>query len=124
LIVVHSPEDLLKKGSDGEERALARSMRAFIARRTGSIALSVDGLRADHAVVKAIVAAGGVLMGFRKLYEKPGAWERQPDPRRTELAEWLAVRARAKGVALSPDQGRLRDRRGGQRSRGARREAR
>jgi DNA polymerase III delta subunit len=102
LVVLHSPEELLKKGDDGE-RPVARSIKAFVGRRAGSIVLATEGLRADHAVVKAIVAAGGGLLTFRRLYDRPGPWEREPDPRRTELAQWLVARARAKKVALAPD---------------------
>jgi len=103
MIVVHAPEELLKK--DGaKERPLARAIPKFLAAGGGCVVLVAEGLRADNATVKALVAAGGSLLSFRKLYEKPAPWERHPDPRRTELSEWVGARAKARGVKISADQ--------------------
>jgi DNA polymerase III delta subunit len=52
-------------------------------------------------LAKAVVAAGGRLASFRRLWETPPPWN--PDPRRTELVEWLTARARERGIALKPD---------------------
>lgn len=103
MVVVFSPEDLLKKDGS-KEKPLARAIPKFLAAGTGCVVLVADGLRADNATVKAILAAGGALLSLRKLYDKPAPWERSPDPRRTEVAEWVGARAKAKGLKISGDQ--------------------
>ena len=103
MVVIHAPEDLLKK--DGaKERPLARAIPKFLAAQAGCVVLVAEGLRADNATVKALLAAGGVLLSFRKLYDKPAPWERSPDPRRTEVSEWVQARVKARGMKLSADQ--------------------
>lgn len=106
LVIVQAPEDLLKR-DEGRDRAVARSIQKFLAAKQGSIVLGAEGLRADNATVRALLAAGGKLASFRKLYDKPAPWERSPDPRRTEVCEWVARRAKALGAPLSLDQAAL-----------------
>jgi DNA polymerase III delta subunit len=103
MVIVFSPEELLKKDGS-KERALARAIPKFMAANAGCVVLVADGLRADNATVKAILAAGGSLLSFRKLYDKPAPWERFPDARRTEVSEWTLARAKAKGLKISADQ--------------------
>ena len=103
MVIVQAPEDLLKKDGS-KERPLARAIPKFLAAGAGTVVLVAEGLRADNATVKAIVAAGGSLLSFRKLYDKPAPWERSPDPRRTEVAEWVQARAKSLGLKISSDQ--------------------
>ncbi|HUR27751.1 MAG TPA: hypothetical protein VM509_06170 [Planctomycetota bacterium] len=103
LVVLAAPEELLKK-DDGKERPVARAIQKFLAAKGGTIVLVADGLRVDNATVKAILASGGRVLAFRKLYDKPAPWERNPDPRRTEVCEWVLARAKTLGIKLSSDQ--------------------
>lgn len=94
--------DLLAKGSDGQPSALVRAISAWLdSGAAGCFALSADALRADHALAKAVAKAGGPVTEFRKLYDSPPPWK--PDPRQTELVQWLAARARDKAIRLSSD---------------------
>lgn len=103
LVVIAEPEALLKK-SGGDDSALTKAVRGFVARKGGTVVLVADGLRADLVIVKELVAAGAELRSFRKLYERPPPWARNSDPRSSELVEWLLGRARERGVKLTPDQ--------------------
>jgi DNA polymerase III delta subunit len=103
LVIVSAPEDLLKK-DDGKDRPVARAIQKFLGAKGGTVVLVAEGLRADNSTVKAIVASGGRVLSFRKLYDKPAPWERNPDPRRTEVCEWVVGRAKTLGVKLSSDQ--------------------
>jgi len=103
LVVLQAPEELLKR-DDGVDRPVARAIAKFLAAKAGSVVLVAEGLRADNATVKAILASGGRVLSFRKLYDKPAPWERNPDPRRTEVCEWVLARAKLLGVKLSSDQ--------------------
>src|SRR5262249_22760891 len=64
----------------------------------GALVLEAESLRIDHAVAKAVVEAGGSVLSFRRLYESPPPWERDPDPRQVELVQWLLSRARLKSL--------------------------
>ena len=106
-VVIEEPEALLKKSSSGDESAAARALRQFLRAGRGTLVLSADSLRADLAVVKELVAGGARLASFRKLYERPGPWSRDQDPRRAELCGWLVARAKEHGVALTADKALL-----------------
>jgi DNA polymerase III delta subunit len=103
LVVVRNPGELLKK-VEGEDGPLVRAALAFVrsAEDVGTLVVSDSGLRADHALVKAIVAAGGPAPAFRRLYDTPPAW--RPDPLQAELVQWTARRARELGLRLIPEQ--------------------
>ena len=103
LVIVSNQGELLKK-TDGEESALTRAALAFVRspEDPGTLVLSDSSLRADHALVKAIVAAGGPAPAFRKLYESPPPW--RPDPLQAELVLWTARRARELGLRLTNEQ--------------------
>lgn len=103
LVVVQSPEELLKK-DDGKERPVARAIAKFLGSKAGCVVLVAEGLRADNSTVKAIVAGGGRLLSFRKLYDKPAPWDRNPDPRRTEVCEWVLARAKELQLRVTADQ--------------------
>lgn len=99
-VIVERPEELLKK-QGADDSALTRHARAFLEARRGTLVLLAGGLRADHALVKAVRASGGELYAFRALYDSPAPWN--PDPTRTELVGWIGARAKEHGVRLSLD---------------------
>jgi hypothetical protein len=103
LIVVRDVAGLLRKGEGGES-PFVRAAKAFLASgdEPGTLVLSDGSLRADNPLVKAVVAAGGAVLGFRKLWDSPPPWK--PDPRATELVQWTERRARELGVRLNTDQ--------------------
>ncbi len=103
LVVVRNPGELLKK-VDGQDTALARAALSFVksAEDAGTLVLSDTSLRVDHALVKAILAAGGQAPAFRKLWETPPPWK--PDPMQAELVQWSARRARELGLRLTNEQ--------------------
>ncbi|HTF87585.1 MAG TPA: hypothetical protein VK843_04190 [Planctomycetota bacterium] len=105
LVVIQAPEDLLKKGEGKEkERPVARAIAKFLTAGAGTLVLVAEGLRVDNPTVKALIASGGKVLTFRKLYDKPAPWERNPDPRRTEVCEWVLARAKSMGLKLTSDQ--------------------
>lgn len=103
-VVLQGAEAALKKSGSVEAPA-TRAIRAFLEGRRGTVVIVSDGLRADHAVVKACAKAGGEAFSFRPLWDTPAPWN--PDPSRTELVEWIGARARELGLRLSRDQGLL-----------------
>lgn len=105
LIVVRDAAGLLKKGEGGES-PFVRAAKAFLASADdpGTLVLADAALRADSPLVKAVAAAGGVVVGFRKLYDSPPPWKPQLDPRATELVQWTERRAGELGLRLSKDQ--------------------
>lgn len=103
LVVVRDAAGLLKKGEGGES-PFVRAAKAFLASadEPGTLVLADASLRADNPLVKAVAAAGGAVMGFRKLWDSPPPWK--PDPRATELVLWTERRARELGLRLTSDQ--------------------
>jgi DNA polymerase III delta subunit len=102
LVVVRNPGELMRKAG-GEDSALTRAALAFVkSGDAGTLVLSEPGLRADHVLVKTLVAAGGLAPAFRKLWESPPPWK--PDPLLSELVQWTARRARELGLKLSSQQ--------------------
>lgn len=103
-IVLENVEDRLKKTPDGDA-PLTRALLAFLADegRPGCVVLEARGLRADHAVARAIKKLGGPIVSFRKLYDSPPPWARAADPRQSELVGWLRALARERELALSAD---------------------
>jgi DNA polymerase III delta subunit len=103
LVVVRNPGELLKK-SGGEDSALTRAALAFLASPDdpGTLVVSDSGLRADHALVKAILARGGLAPAFRRLWDSPPAWN--PQPLQAELVQWCLRRAQELGLRLSGEQ--------------------
>lgn len=102
-VVLRNGASVLKK-EEGTPSPAARALQSFVASTSGSGVAIVDaeGLRADHALVKAVLARGGSSLNLRRLYDSPPPWA--PDPRRSELVTWLQARAREKRVTLSPDE--------------------
>jgi hypothetical protein len=106
-VVITEPEDLLKKTSTGAESGIARAAKSFVKSKRGTLVLVADALRADNATSKEIAAAGGVVHSFRRLYDRPSPWERDQDPRRSELCTWIVARAKELGTALTPERALL-----------------
>jgi len=103
FVLVRNPGELLKKVG-GEDAPLVRAALAFLAspEDVGTLVLSESSLRADHALVKALVARGGLAPAFRKLWETPPPW--RPDPLGAELVQWVLVRAQELGLRLTGEQ--------------------
>jgi DNA polymerase III delta subunit len=99
-VVWRSPEEHLKK-SGAHEAPATRAIRSFLEGRRGTLVLLASGLRADHAAVKAVLAAGGLSLSFRALYDTP--FSSRDDPTRVELVQWLRDRARERGLRLEPE---------------------
>lgn len=99
-ILVRNAAGILKK-EGGSESPLARALLAYVQGKGpagGTLVLDAEGLRADHAVAKAVVAAGGRSLALRRLWENPPPWD--PDPRKAELVQWLIATARARKLEL------------------------
>jgi hypothetical protein len=92
-VTVAEPEALLKKSAGARNRRSPKPCAASCGAARGTLVLVADSLRSDLAIVKELVQAGALLKTFRKLYDRPAPWERDPDPRRTELVAWLVQRA-------------------------------
>ena len=101
-VVLINPEDPLKKVV-GKDSGTTTAIKSFLKGGRGTLVLSAKSLRADAVVVKAIKAAGGLVAGFRPLFDSPAAWDRNQDLRATELVGWLTQRAKQLGVPLSID---------------------
>ncbi len=103
-VVVRNAATLLKKEGDSPSPLLDAATK-FLAGKSppGMLILDAEGLRADNAVVKKANAIGAPVLDLRRLYDSHGPWERNPDPRRTELVQWLISRAREREVPLTPD---------------------
>ena len=103
-VVIRSPEEHLKKVG-AHDAPLTRAVRSFVEGRRGTVVLLATGLRADHAVVKALTAAGGVSLQFRGLYDTP--FSSRDDPVRVELVQWIRERAHARGLRLDAERALL-----------------
>jgi DNA polymerase III delta subunit len=103
FVLVRNPGELLKKVED-ENSPLVRAALAFLASAedVGTLVLSDSSLRADHALVKALVARGGMAPAFRKLWETPPPW--RPDPLGAELVQWVLLRGQELGLRLTGEQ--------------------
>lgn len=103
LVLVRNPGELLKK-VEGEESVLTRTALAFLAsgEDAGTLVLADAALRADHVLVKTILAGGGLAPSFRKLWDNPPPW--RPDPLQTELVQWTLRRAGELGLRLTGQQ--------------------
>jgi DNA polymerase III delta subunit len=101
LILVRGASLLLKKeGRDASasEKALLAFLHATSP--SGTLVVEAEGLRADHALARAVVERGGLVLSCRRLWDGPPPWD--PDPRKAEVVQWLVARARARKVALDP----------------------
>lgn len=107
-VVLRRTNRLLQPGeaeSAGNGAAVEAAL-AFLRRKgeQGVLILEGQGLRIDSVLAKAVKEAGGPVLTLRKLYDSPPPWDRGADPRRLELVQWLLGRARARGIALRPDE--------------------
>jgi DNA polymerase III delta subunit len=101
-VVVRRANRLLQQeeGEAVRNSAAVEAALAFLRRKdeAGVLLLEGQGLRVDSVLGKAVREAGGPVLSLRKLWETPPPWD--PDPRRSELVQWLAARARTLGVEL------------------------
>lgn len=97
-VVLHGADRVVVERATKHSAAVRQAMLARLAAGAeGMLVLSAEKLRADHPLAKA-AAADGVVVGCRRLYDSPPAWD--PDPRKAELVQWCAARARALDVPL------------------------
>ena len=106
-IVVDNADKLIKKGARSFSQGLVDALKSRIAALTagqveGCLILSASNLRADHVLIKAIQAAEGSVVGCRRLYDSPPPWD--PDPRKAELVQWTADRARRAKIPLGVEE--------------------
>lgn len=98
-VVVHGAERIVVDRASRVSKAARGAMLSRLEEGAeGMLVLSADKLRVDHALAKAAAAHGGVVVGCRRLYDSPPAWD--PDPRKAELVQWCAARARAMEIRL------------------------
>ena len=103
LIVMQRVSPLLAKTGPKAAPALSEALKTRLASGVeGAVLISVDSLRADNAVAKAVAKAGGHSLQVRRLWDTPPPWN--PDPRKTELVLWLCELARSKKISLGPDE--------------------
>lgn len=100
-VVVHNPADLMKKVG-GKDSPFTRAALAELAdaSRTGTLVLAGSGIRADHAIAKAVVKAGGLAVDCGKLKDLSREYG---DARRGQLVRWIEARARELKLKLSND---------------------
>lgn len=101
-VVVRHANALLKKDG-GSDSTITRAVLGWLgdSGASGMIVLDAEGLRADHAVSKAALAARGQVLNLRRLWDGPPPWD--PDPRKSELVQWTVARARERKVSLTLD---------------------
>ena len=102
-VLLDRADGLLKKGSRDHAPSLVEAIKARLAGgHPGTVVIGAETLRADHALVKAAKASSGLVVGCRRLWDSPPPWD--PDPRRSELVQWVLARARERRVQLGPDE--------------------
>lgn len=103
-VVLQRADGRINKGARDHAPGLVEALKARLASgQPGCVVIGAEKLRADHAVLKAAIAAGGRLVTCRKLWATPPPFG-DPDPRRAELVQWLLARARERRVELTPDE--------------------
>ncbi|MCA8981106.1 MAG: hypothetical protein H6831_13160 [Planctomycetes bacterium] len=100
-VVARNPVDSLKKVAT-KDSPFTRAALAELAdaSRKGCLVIAGAGIRADHAVAKAIVKAGGKAVDCSKLKDLAREYH---NPQRGQLVRWIESRARELGVKLSND---------------------
>ena len=106
-VVVDNADKLIKKGARSFSQGLVDALKSRIAALAagqveGCLILSASNLRADHVLVKAVQASEGAVVGCRRLYDSPPPWD--PDPRKAELVQWTADRARRANIPLGVEE--------------------
>ena len=104
LVLVRGAGALLK--SEAGKSPFSSAATAFLGSASvpGALVVEAESVRVDSVLAKAVLAAGGEVLSMRKLYDSPPPWERDPDLRRTELAQWLLAQARERSLKLAPDE--------------------
>ena len=99
-VVLRAAERVVVDRASAFSSSARDALRARLASEDeGIVVLSAEKLNDSHPLVKAAVAAEAPVVGCRRLYESPPHWD--PDPRKAELVQWCAARARALGVEVS-----------------------
>ncbi|QDV06895.1 DNA polymerase III subunit delta [Planctomycetes bacterium Poly30] len=92
-IVLRGAERVIIERALQFSSAIRDAMRARLERKAeGLLVLSAARLLATNVLSVAADEAGGANVGCRRLYDKPPQWD--PDPRKAELVQWCAGRAR------------------------------
>ncbi|MEX1026078.1 MAG: hypothetical protein WD226_13470 [Planctomycetota bacterium] len=104
LVILGRADEVFGRAKGASADNSVEAVKRFVASDpcAGALVLSAKGLRADSKVVKAIVAAGGAVLPFRKLWDTAPPWN--PDPRQCELVQWFAGRARDAKLTLTMQQ--------------------
>lgn len=100
-VVARNPANALKKVGT-KDSPFTRAALADLTdpSRSGCLVLAGSGLRADHAIAKAIVKAGGQVIECAKLKDLSREYG---DARRGELVRWIESRARELELKISSD---------------------
>ena len=95
---------LQEEGEETRASAAVEAAIAFLRRKSeqGVLLLEAHSLRVDSALAKALREAGGSVLSLRRLWDSPPSWD--PDPRKTELVQWLVARARERGIEISREE--------------------
>lgn len=102
-VVLLNATDLLKKtGKNCSPAFLKAAVGRLQAGGEDMLVIHAPSVRADNVIAKAALAAGGLMLSCRKLWDTPPAWD--PDPRKAELVQWLVSRARARKISLNVDE--------------------
>ncbi len=92
-LVLHNAERVVIERASQFSASIRDAMKARLSSKAeGALVLSMSKLLATNTLAKAATAAGGELVGCRRLYDSPPPWD--PDPRKAELVQWCAARAR------------------------------
>ena len=92
-VVLRGAERVLIERASQYSASIRDAMKARLGSKAeGCLVLSMSKLLASNTLAKAAAEAGGETVGCRRLYDSPPPWD--PDPRKAELVQWCASRAR------------------------------
>lgn len=92
-VVLHNAERVLIERASQYSSSIRDAMKTRLTSKAeGCLVLSMSKLLATNTLAKAAAAAGGEMVGCRRLYDSPPPWD--PDPRKAELVQWCAARAK------------------------------
>lgn len=92
-VVLHNAERVVIQRALQYSAAIRDAMVSRLeAKAEGALVLSMARLLASNVLAQTAEAAGGLTVGCRRLWDKPPQWD--PDPRKAELVQWCAGRAR------------------------------
>lgn len=98
-VVVHGADRIVTDRATKFSAPIRDAMKARLTSGSeGAIVLSGEKLRADNPLAKLAQEHGWPVVGCRRLYDSPPAWD--PDPRKAELVQWCAGRAKGLGIPI------------------------